>query len=221
MHLYENEVNTMTPMKQFYHQQSNTIIQNLKRRNMSAYYCSTSAEAIKLALSLTENNTTVSFGGSTTLEETGLLTKLKEGTYNLLDRSSATTPEEIRSIYHDSFDADTYFMSTNAISLDGQLVNIDGRGNRVAALIYGPKQVIILAGMNKVESSLEDAINRVQNFAAPANTQRLSRQTPCRKTGFCHDCQTDDCICCNTVITRRSGEEGRIKVILIGEVLGY
>lgn len=211
----------MTPMKQFHRQQGNTIMQNLKRRNMSAYYCDTSVEAVELASSLIEEHSTVSYGGSMTIVESGMMNKLKEGNYKLLDRNAATTPEEIRSIYLKSFDADTYLMSANAISLDGQLVNIDGRGNRVAALIYGPKQVIVMIGMNKVESTLEDAINRVQNFAAPANTQRLNRQTPCRKTGFCHDCQSDDCICCNTVITRRSGEEGRIKVILVGEVLGF
>lgn len=211
----------MTAMKQFYQQQSKTIIQNLKKRNMSAYYCESSAEAVDLGLSLIDAQTTVSYGGSMTLEETGMLDQLKEGNYNLLDRSSATSSEAIRAIYLKSFDADTYLMSTNAISLDGQLVNIDGRGNRVAALIYGPKQVIVMVGMNKVASTLENAINRVQNFAAPTNTQRLNRQTPCYKTGFCYDCQSEDCICCNTVITRRSNETGRIKVILIGEVLGY
>lgn len=208
-------------MQRFYQQQSNTIIQNLKRRNMDAYYCDTSAEAVTLALDLVKEGSTISFGGSMTLNETGMMAALKDGDYKLLDRSTAKTPEEVRAIYLKSFDADTYFMSSNALSLDGQLVNIDGRGNRVSALIYGPRQVIVMLGMNKVESTVEDAINRVQNFAAPPNAMRLERNTPCRKTGFCHDCQTDDCICSNTVITRRSNEEGRIKVILIGEVLGY
>lgn len=211
----------MLPMKNFYEHQSHTLIQNLRKRNMAGYYCETKEEAVTLALSLIKEQSTVSFGGSMTLEEMGLLDQLRQGDYKLLDRSAAKSPDEVAKIYHESFVADTYVMSTNAISLDGQLVNIDGRGNRVAALIYGPKQVLVLAGMNKVASDLEAAINRVSNFAAPPNTLRLNRNTPCSKTGFCNDCQSDDCICSNTVITRRSSVEERIKVILIGEVLGY
>ena len=161
------------------------------------------------------------FGGSMTLADIGMLDTLREGHFNLLDRSTANNQDEVLAIYQKSFAADTYFMSTNAITIDGQLVNIDGNGNRVAALIYGPKQVIIMAGMNKVATNVEEAINRVQNFASPANTQRLHKNTPCNKTGYCHDCQSEDCICSNTVITRRSGTKDRIKVILIGEVLGY
>ena len=112
-------------------------------------------------------------------------------------------------------------MSTNAITTDGQLVNIDGTGNRVAALIWGPKQVIVLAGMNKVCPTLEDAYRRVKNIASPPNCIRLNRKTPCAATGICGDCLSPDCICSQTVLTRRSGIPGRIKVILIGEQLGY
>lgn len=211
----------MTPMKKFYQQQANTLLQNLKKRNMGAYYCDSKEDAVKLAMSFVEEGSTVSYGGSMTLVDTGMIDSLREADLKLLDRGTAQNKEEVLDIYEKSFGADTYFMSSNAISLDGQLVNIDGNGNRVAALIYGPKQVIIMAGMNKVESNVDDAINRVQNFAAPPNTQRLNRNTPCHKTGFCHDCQSDDCICSNTVITRRSMVEERIKVIMIGEVLGY
>jgi L-lactate utilization protein LutB len=211
----------MTPMKKFYRQQGTTIIQNLKKRNMSGYYCETAQEAKDLALTLIAPESTIGFGGSMTLEAIGLLDTLASGSYHLLDRSTASTPDEVRDIYLKSFGADTFLMSTNAISLDGHLVNIDGNGNRVAALIYGPTQVLILCGMNKVASTLDEAIERVKNFAAPPNTQRLSRNTPCSKTGFCHDCQAEDCICSNIVITRRSNKESRIKVILIGEALGY
>lgn len=211
----------MTPMKEFYEQQSKTLLKQLAKRQMSGYYCSTAQEAKDLALTLIEDNSLVSFGGSMTLNDIGLLETLRSGNYNLLDRSVAKDYDEVRAIYHQSFAADTYLMSTNAITLDGQLVNIDGNGNRVAALIYGPKQVIIIAGMNKVSSDLDEAIKRVQNFAAPANVKRLSRNTPCNQTGQCGDCQSDDCICSNTVITRRSSAKDRIKVILVGEVLGY
>lgn len=211
----------MTPMTKFYRQQANTLLQNLKKRNMAAYYCETKEEAVALAKSLIEEGSTISFGGSMTLAEIGMLDVLRSGNYELLDRSKANSQEDVKTIYRKAFSADTYFMSTNAVTLDGHLVNIDGNGNRVAALIHGPDQVIIMAGMNKVTTDLENALNRVSNFAAPPNTQRLNRNTPCNKTGFCSDCQSEDCICSNTVITRRSHVEDRIKVIMIGEVLGY
>lgn len=218
---YLEKRDRMEPMKRFYEQQSKTIITNLKKRNMAGYYCETIDEAKSLVLSLIKEDSTVSFGGSMTLKETGIMDALREGSYDLLDRSTAKTPEEVKAIYRQSYGADTYLMSTNAITLDGRLVNIDGNGNRVSALIYGPDQVLVVSGMNKVASDLDEAIDRVSNFAAPPNTQRLSRNTPCSKTGFCNDCQSDDCICSNTVITRRSHVEDRIKVILVGEVLGY
>lgn len=211
----------MTPLEQLYEQQSQTILKNLSKRQMAGYYCHTTEEAKTLALSLIEKDSLVSFGGSMTLNDIGLLDDLRLGNYKMLDRDTAKSRDEVTAIYQKSFTADTYLMSTNAISLDGQLVNIDGNGNRVAALIYGPKQVIIIAGMNKVSSTLDEAIQRVKNFASPANALRLSRNTPCSKTGYCGDCQSDDCICSNTVITRRSGIKDRIKIILVGEVLGY
>lgn len=211
----------MTPIKAFYKTQSTTIINNLNKRHIDGYYCSTANEAKCLALSLIKEGSTVSFGGSMTINDIGLLEDLRCGPYNLLDRGAATNRDEVTDIYRQSFSANTYFMSTNALTLDGQLVNIDGTGNRVAALIYGPDQVIVIAGMNKVSTDVDEAIKRVKNFASPANTQRLERETPCNKTGYCNDCQTEDCICSNTVITRRSIKKGRIKVILVGEVLGY
>ena len=124
-------------------------------------------------------------------------------------------------MYRDAFSADTYFMSTNAITLDGELINIDGNGNRVAALIYGPDQVIIVAGLNKVTANVEDGIRRVRNCATPPNCIRLNKKTPCAATGRCADCLSPEGICNQLVITRRSGNPDRIKVILIGESLGY
>ena len=130
-------------------------------------------------------------------------------------------PEDSRKIFHDALMADYYFMSTNAMTIDGELVNIDGNGNRVAALIYGPENVIILAGMNKVAKDVAEAVDRVHLTATPMNCVRLNKQTPCAVTGVCADCLSPDCICNQVVITRRSGIQGRIKVILIGEELGY
>lgn len=212
----------MNPQEKYYENIANTIIENLKKRQMEGYYCKSSAEAVELATSFITPDSTVSFGGSVTLNETGLLPLLqKRKDIQLLDRTFVTDPEKINEIYAKAFTADTYFMSTNAITLEGELVNIDGNGNRVAALIWGPKQVIILAGMNKVCSNVEDAYHRVKNIAAPPNCVRLNRNTPCSVTGICGDCFSPDSICSNTVVTRRSGKPSRIKIILIGETLGY
>lgn len=157
-----------------------------------------------------------------TLLQSGMYDALKEcPSIRLFDRNEAKTAEEIDEIYKKSLFADAYFMSSNAITKDGVLVNIDGRGNRVAALIYGPKTVIMLVGMNKIVPSVEEAVSRVRNTATPPNCIRLGKKTPCAATGTCGDCLSDDCICNQIVITRRSGTKGRIKVLLIGEKLGF
>lgn len=212
----------MNPKETYYERCADTLIEKLKKRRMDGFYCKTKEEAAALALSFLQEGDTVSFGGSMTLAETGLLDCLRtKKDISLLDRSAAKTPKEVEEIYAKTFFADAYFMSTNAITLDGELVNIDGNGNRAAALIWGPRQVIILAGMNKVCPTLTDAYRRAKEIAAPPNCVRLNKKTPCAATGSCGDCYGDDCICSQTVITRRSGAPGRIKVILIGEVLGY
>lgn len=212
----------MTPTQTYYQTLAETLIKNLQKRQIEAHYCPTSAEAVALANSMVTSGSTVSFGGSMTLSESGMLNALTARTdITLYDRSTAQTPEEVTDIYHKALSADSFFMSTNAISVTGELVNIDGNGNRVAALIYGPKQVIILAGMNKVTPDLASAMTRAQNTAAAPNAVRLNRETPCAATGVCHDCQSPDCICANTVITRRSQTPNRLKVILIGEALGF
>lgn len=212
----------MTPKQTYYKLQADTIIQNLKKRQIAGYYCVNKEDAVKTAMSFTKSGETISFGGSMTLVESGAIEALKaRDDIRLIDRSLAKTPEEIKQAYRDSFSADTYFMSSNAITLDGQLVNIDGNGNRVAALIYGPNQVVILAGMNKIVPDVETGVQRVRNFATPPNCVRLNKQTPCAATGTCANCLSKDCICNQIVITRRSGTPDRIKVILIGEELGY
>lgn len=212
----------MTPKQTFYENQANTIIENLKKRQMEGYYCPTSADAVKKAMELIPANSKVTFGGSMTLNESGIMEALQSREdLTLYDRSKASTPEEVQKIYRQAFSCDYYFMSTNAITLNGELVNIDGNGNRVAALIFGPSNVILVCGMNKVSVNTEDAIARVRNIASPPNCNRLDRKTPCVATGKCADCLSPDCICNHTVITRRSGAPGRIKVLLVGEELGY
>ena len=146
---------------------------------------------------------------------------LRNGDYEYIDRKSAKTPEESRSLYGKIVTSDYFLMSTNAITREGELVNVDGIGNRIACLINGPAHVLVIAGMNKVVPSLEDGIRRVRNIAAPPNSIRVGSNPPCSVTGFCADCQSDDCICCQTVLTRRSMKKERITVILVGEDYGF
>lgn len=209
-------------LKKTYETQANTVIKALEKRNMKGYYCPDCASAVKLAGELVPAGSTVAFGGSVSLSESGVMDMLRSrDDIRLIDRSKANSPEEIKQMYRDSFSSDVYFMSTNAITADGELVNIDGNGNRVAALIYGPDKVVMIVGMNKLVSSIADAINRVSDIAAPANGVRLNKQTPCALTGFCHECFSPDCMCSHTVITRRCSIPDRIHVILIGESIGY
>lgn len=211
----------MTPKQKSYENTANTIIKNLKKRNMMGVFFATREEALEYITSLVKEKTAVSYGGSMTLNEIGVINMLREKDIELYDRGKARTREEVTEIYRKAFTVNQYFMSTNAITLDGKLVNIDGNGNRVAALIYGPEEVIVVTGMNKVTVDEEAAVKRVQNIASPPNTVRLSMNTPCSKTGMCQQCQTDDCICCEIVTTRRSRQANRIKVVLIGEELGF
>lgn len=209
------------PKHTFYENQAKTIIKNMEKRNFEGYYVATAAQAKEKVLSLMEEGTSIGWGGTMTMEEIGIFDALKEKNYTLIDRTQAKTPEESREIYAKTVMADYYLMSTNAITLNGELINIDGNGNRVACLIQGPKNVIIVAGMNKVVSDVESGYLRVKNMASPPNAVRLNRKTPCAVTGLCGDCYSPDCICSHTVVTRRCGIPGRIKIILVGEELGY
>lgn len=211
----------MKPMQEHWEKQAAMIIRHLKKRGMEGYYCHNSQDAVAQALSLISDHSSVSWGGSMTLTECGLMESIKRSDLTLIDRDSAKSPQERESLLRQAFLADYYFMSANAITLDGQLVNVDGSGNRVAALCFGPRHVIMMVGMNKVASNVEEAISRVHRTAAPPNALRLSLSTPCSSTGVCTDCLSADCICAQTVVTRFNRTPGRIHVILIGEHLGY
>lgn len=211
----------MSYKKQSYANTASTIIKNLEKRNMKGYYCETAADARNLVQSLLPKHAVVTNGGSETLVETGIMELIQSEDYQFLDRKSANTPEESRALYGQIVTSDYFLTSTNAITLDGELINVDGNGNRVACLIQGPSHVLVITGMNKVSPTLEDGIRRVRNIAAPPNAIRVGASTPCTQTGCCHDCQSPDCICCQTVITRRSRHKDRISVILIGEEYGF
>ena len=206
---------------QSYENQAKTIIKNLEKRNMKGYYCETGEKALELVKSILPKGASVTNGGSETLVETGIMDLLRSGDYEYIDRKSAKTPEESRSLYGKIVTSDYFLMSTNAITREGELVNVDGIGNRIACLINGPAHVLVIAGMNKVVPSLEDGIRRVRNIAAPPNSIRVGSKTPCSVTGFCADCQSDDCICCQIMVTRFSRIPKRFKIILVDENLGF
>jgi hypothetical protein len=211
----------MALAKKEYREQGEKTVKALQRRNFAADYCDTAQEALTLALSLIEPTETVSWGGSVTIQQIGLLDAVRQR-FSCIDRDTAQTPEERAQLMREALLADTFLMSANAISEDGQLFNIDGNGNRVAALCYGPKRVIVVAGMNKVEPTAEAAECRARTVAAPANMKRFpGSKTPCSATGECGDCTSPDCICVQLVQTRMSRPAGRIHVILVGEELGF
>lgn len=198
-----------------------TLVKNFNKRFFESYYCSTKEEACEKALSLIKPYATVTWGGGMSLFECGLIDKLKEGNYNYIDRADAKTPEEKTELMHKAFFVDTYLMSANAVSLTGELINIDGNGNRVGAMCYGPDQVIVIVSLNKVMPDVSSAIKRARTVAAPTNAQRFDIDTPCKKTGTCGDCLSKDCICAYLTVTRISRPAGRIKIIFCGEDLGY
>lgn len=211
----------MTPKEKNYENLADTLIEKFAHRSIEAYYAVTEEEAVSKAVRFLTPGCSVSFGGSETLKEIGLIDTLKATDCTIYDRTKPQAAEDKREMFGKIAVCDFYFMSTNAITLDGQLVNIDGIGNRVASLIHGPENVIIIAGMNKVCTDVDSAIQRIRNIAAPPNTVRLERKTPCAMTGKCGDCLSPDCICSYIVVTRRSPVPNRIKVILVGKELGY
>ena len=211
----------MTPKQQYYKNLADTMISRLEKRGFEASFVPDRQAALEAIMPYLTNGNTVSCGGSITLNEIGFYSAVKDANCTFLDRTTAKTPEEKDALYSKVAVCDYYFMSTNAITTDGLLVNIDGYGNRVASLIHGPKNVIIITGMNKVCPDLDSAYKRVKLSAAPPNAVRLDKKTPCAVTGKCADCLSPDCICTHTVITRRSNIPGRIKILLVGEELGY
>jgi hypothetical protein len=211
----------MTPIEKHNALIGYKVVQALQRRNIEGYYCSTGKSACEKALELMPPKSSVGYGGSVTINEIGLLDAVKNGDYTLIDRDAAQSPEEKRRLELEALSADFFLMSSNAVAMDGTLVNIDGKGNRVAALVYGPKNVIIVAGINKIATNEEQAFQRARKTAAPINAIRLKTLTPCVATGICQNCLEDQCICRHIVVTRMSNGHNRIKTIIVGEDLGF
>ena len=197
------------------------VIRGLESRNMTGYYAENKEEALKKALEIIPEGATVGWGGSVSVNEIGLKEAVINGNYNALNREACKTPEEKEKLQREVFFADYFLSSSNAVTEDGILVNIDGNANRIAAIAYGPKHVLMIVGINKVTRDVDTAISRARNVAAPINTQRFPLSTPCKKTGVCANCKSEDTICCEFLITRFSRHKDRIHVILVGEQLGY
>lgn len=211
-------------------EQVKKTMEALKANNMEPFFVKTKEEAKNQAIALLNKGETLSCGGSVTLAQTGIFDALKSGDYNFLDRSlEGLTAEDINKIYRDTFFADTYLTSANALTEKGELINVDGNANRVSAITFGPKQVVVVVGINKIVKNVEEGIKRVKQIAAPLNTKRLGKNTPCSKTGVCiavnggiaDGCNSPDRICCDYVISAYQRQQNRIKVIICEENLGY
>ena len=194
------------------------VIKGLQSRNMTGYYAATREEALRIALSLIEKGSSVTMGGALSAHEIGLVDAVKTGDYRFIDRNAYA---DKRQAMLDAYDADWFLSSVNAMSDDGELVNIDGNANRVSAIAQGPKHVLFIVGMNKVCSDLDSAMKRARGIAAPTNAQRFGLNTPCAKTGACMNCKSPDTICCQFLITRFSRHKDRIHVILVNDNLGF
>lgn len=208
-------------MKTYYEKRAQVLVKNLKSRHFDAYYCPDSASALAKALELIPEGASVGWGGALSAQQIGLIDAVKSGSFAAIDRDAATTPEERTQALKRCLTADVFLCGANALSLDGQMVNIDGTGNRVAAIAYGPDMILVIAGMNKVCDTLDDAVTRARTVAAPMNKQRFPFKTPCEVTGACADCKSEESICNQILITRNCRPAGRIKFILVGEELGF
>lgn len=199
-----------------------TVIKNLEKRNMIGHYCETKAEAVDVIKSLIPEGSAVSWGGSATLDEIGIKTALAEGNYSLNDPMKATDPAEGLKARKVALQADVFLSGLNAVTMDGEIVNIDGRGNRVAAILFGPDKVVLIAGANKIVLDEKDAVDRIRSDACPPNALRLGLQTPCALTGVCKECLLKgNTICSHIVTTRFSMAEGRMHIVLVNEALGF
>lgn len=211
----------MTPTEIRNERLAEKLMKNLKRRHYECYYCKTAADIREKVSQLIPEGNSVSWGGSMSIRDTGVTKMLKEGNYVVFDRDDVTTAEDKVRIYRKAFECDYYLASVNAMSEDGIMVNIDGNGNRVAAITWGPERVILIVGTNKVCQDLDAAVKRARSTAAPVNMARFNLKTPCQTDGTCHNCLSEESICNYVSIQRMSHPAGRHIVILTDEPVGY
>ena len=211
----------MTPTKIRNEKLAAKIIKNLERRHIKGYYCPTAKDAVNLVSTLIADGSSVTWGGSMTIRDMGIPAALHtRESLTVYDRDLAADRDEAQQIYLKAFSCDYYLSSANALSEDGQIVNIDGTGNRVAAITFGPKNVIFVLGVNKVAQDVEAALKRARSTSAPINTARFDIDTPCKIDGVCHNCNSADCIC-NYIHVLRNSPKGKHQVVIVGENLGY
>lgn len=211
----------MSPIEIRNEKAAGKVIKNLARRNIEAFYCPTAREAVEKVLEMIPAGSSVTWGGSMSIRDIGIPAALADaGKYEVYDRDKAPDRAAATEIYLKAFSCDYYLSSANAITEDGVIVNIDGTGNRVAAITFGPRNVIFVIGMNKLTQNVDAALARARSLAAPVNTARFDIQTPCKLDGVCHNCLSDDCIC-NYIHYLRHSPKGKHKVILVGESIGY
>ncbi len=196
------------------------VIEGLKKRNMEGFYCATKEEAADLIMGMMEPGSKVTCGGSRSISDLGLMEKINGGDYSVIDYPMHENEIAGNPIYQNVVGADYFIMGTNAITVNGELINVDGASNRVGCLVHGPKHVIVIAGLNKLVKTLEDGYNRIQTQICPIIADATNRKTPCGVAGFCTDCHSPECMCCNIVVTRHSRYNGRIKVVIVGEHVG-
>lgn len=197
-------------------------INNLEKNNIKGYFAKSNDELINIIKDIAKEGEMVSVGGSSTLFETNVIDLLRSGRYNFLDRYEENlTPADMKALYRKTFCADTYFSSVNAITEEGEIFNVDGNGNRVAAMLYGPDKVILVVGVNKIVKNIDEAVKRNKALSGPANAKRLNAATPCAKVGYCMDCKSDDRICCEYTVIKRQRTANRMNVIFINDVLGF
>lgn len=197
------------------------VLKNLKSRNINGYFVQNKEEALKTALSLMKKGATVGWGGSMSVREIGLYDAVNGGDFVALNRDKCATAEEKKKVEREVFSADYFLCSTNALTKDGILINIDGFANRIAAIAYGPEKVIMIVGVNKICDDFDSALTRARQTAAVKNAQRFPINTPCKKIGSCADCKSPDTICCQFLATRFSRDKDRIHLILVNEDLGF
>ena len=217
-HIWEE---TMDFVKEGLKVKSATVIKNLERRNMEGYYFETVEEAVEKAMSMIKEEDTVGWGGSTTIDQTGIKKLLEEKNIRVYDRDKETDPKEKVKMMKKALTSDVFLTSANAITMDGELLNIDGNGNRVAAFCYGPDSVIVIAGMNKIVTDLDVALKKARLDATVPNTFRTNSKTPCHFTGKCTECTMSDTLCGQILVTRFCKPQNKIKVILVGQNLGF
>lgn len=207
--------------RMYYDKRGEALVKAFQKRHFEAYYCPTKEEARKQVLALIPEGSSVGWGGAISAAQVGVQEAVHAGNYTVIDRDSVSDPGEKNRLMRECFNADYFITGANALSQDGQMVNIDGNGNRVGMIVYGPKYIIVVAGMNKVCPTVEDAVKRARTVAAPMNQQRFGLPNPCTTTGSCADCLCETSICNQVLITRHCKPAGRIKLVLVGEELGF